>query len=505
MIETVLSNLMSVQVWIGLIVGVVGGMVIGAMPGLSGGMAIALLLPVTYSMEPIAALVMLMAIYTAAMTGGSISAILLHTPGTPANAATALEGYPLTKQGRGLEAVGMSMLSSGFGGLMSAIALLIIAPPLAMVSLKFSEPESFLIAIFGLTVIGSLAGNSILKGLLMGFTGLLMATVGVDSLTGTLRYTFGADRLMNGIQMVPALIGLFTVAQVMGNCEDYKNANQSLLEQNSATLGKKMLPTLRELPRYIWIWIMSSVIGIVVGILPGAGGNIGSWIAYDQTKKRSKHKEEFGNGSLEGLAACESGNNAVTGGSMIPLMTLSIPGSPTAAIILGGLLIQGLVPGNRLFTTQAATTYTILTGFALSNILMVIVGLLIARYVIHVTRIPNSILMPVVVSLALIGSYAINASMFDVFIAIFFGFLGYLMNKFDLSSAALILGLILGGTAESGLMLSLVMAKGNVLGYYLGRPLCLVLMGLIVISIAGPLLSRILARSKNKKVKTNLD
>ncbi len=497
MIQEIISNFCSVQVWLGLAVGVIGGMVVGAMPGLSGGMAIALLLPVTYSMEPVAALVMLMAIYTAAMTGGSISAILLHTPGTPANAATAIEGYPLTKQGRGLEAVGMSMLSSGIGGLSSAIALLVIAPPLAMVSLKFSEPESFLISVFGLTVIGSLAGKSILKGLLMGLVGLFLATVGMDAVTGTLRYTFGSDRLMNGIQMVPALIGLFTIAQVMSNCEDYRNANKSLLEQSNVTLGKKMLPTLKELPRYAWTWTVSSVIGIVVGILPGAGGNIGSWISYDQAKKHSKHKEEFGNGSLDGLAACETGNNAVTGGSMIPLMTLSIPGSPNAAIILGGLLIQGLVPGARLFTTQAPTTYSILIGFALSNILMVFVGLAIARYVVNVTKIPNSILMPVVVSLALIGAYAINASMFDVFITIFFGLLGYLMNKFDLSSAALILGLILGGTAERGLMLSLVMSKGNVLGYYLGRPICLVLIALIVLSIAGPLVSHIRGKQKN--------
>lgn len=497
MIQEIISNFCSIQVWIGLAVGVIGGMVVGAMPGLSGGMAIALLLPVTYSMEPVAALVMLMAIYTSAMTGGSISAILLHTPGTPANAATAIEGYPLTKQGRGLEAVGMSMLSSGIGGLSSAIALLVIAPPLAMVSLKFSEPESFLISIFGLTVIGSLAGNSILKGLLMGLVGLFLATVGMDAVTGTLRYTFGSDRLMNGIQMVPALIGLFTIAQVMSNCEDYRNANKSILEQSNVTLGKKMLPTLKELPHYAWTWIVSSVIGIVVGILPGAGGNIGSWISYDQAKKHSKHKEEFGNGSMEGLAACESGNNAVTGGSMIPLMTLSIPGSPNAAIILGGLLIQGLVPGARLFTTQAPTTYSILIGFALSNILMVFVGLAIARYVVNVTKIPNSILMPVVVSLALIGAYAINASMFDVFITIFFGLLGYLMNKFDLSSAALILGLILGGTAERGLTLSLVMAKGDVLGYYLGRPICLVLMALIVLSIAGPLVSLIRGKGKS--------
>ena len=498
MFQQVLQNFTSVQVWIGLAVGVILGMVVGAMPGLSGGMAIALLLPITYSMEPVAALVMLMAIYTSAMTGGSISAILLHTPGTPANAATAMEGYPLTKQGRGLEAVGMSMLSSGIGGLLSAVALLLIAPPLARVSLKFSEPENFLISIFGLTIIGSLAGKSILKGLLMGAVGLFFATFGQDVVTGTVRYTFGITRLMNGINMVPALIGLFTIGHVLNVCEDYKNANKSILQQNNVDLGKKMLPTWKELPRYAWTWLSSSVIGIIVGILPGAGGNIGSWMAYDQTKKRSKHPEEFGNGSLDGLAACETGNNAVTGGSMIPLMTLSIPGSPNAAIILGGLLIQGLVPGPRLFSQQAATTYSILTGFALSNILMVFVGLAIARYVVKVTKIPNSVLMPVVIALSLIGSYAINGSMFDVYVAIFFGLLGYLMDKYELSSAAMILGLILGSTAERGLKLSIVMARGDVLGYYTGRPLCWILFALIVLSVAGPVISNIIKSRKKK-------
>ena len=496
MFQTVMMNLLAPETLIGLIIGVVGGMVVGAMPGLSGGMAIALLLPVAYSMSPVAALVMLMAIYTSAMTGGSISAILLHTPGTPANAATAMEGYPLTKQGRGLEAVGMSMLSSGIGGFVSAVALLVIAPPLAMISLKFSEPESFLIAVFGLTVIGSLAGKSMLKGLLMGLMGLLLATVGVDNVTGVIRYTFGFDSLMSGVQMVPALIGLFTISVVMNNCEDYKNANKSLLQQSNATLGTKCLPSISEVPRYFWNWIVSSVIGIIIGILPGAGGNIGSWVAYDQAKKHSKHPEEFGHGSLDGLCACETGNNAVTGGSMIPLMTLSIPGSPNAAIILGGLLIQGLVPGSKLFTQQAPITYSILAGFAVSNILMVIVGLLIAKYVVQVTKIPNSILMPVVVPLALIGSYAINGSMFDAFVTIFFGAIGYLMEKYELSAPALILGLILGGQAERGLMLSLVMAKGDVLGYYLGRPICVGLIVLIALSILYPLFK---AWQENKK------
>lgn len=496
MFLTIVKDLCTVDVAIALVVGVLGGMIVGAMPGLSGNMAIALLLPITYTMEPIPALVMLMAIYTSAMTGGSISACLLCTPGTPSNAATAMEGYPLTLQGRGLEAVGMSVLSSGVGGVLSAVALLLVAPPLAKVSLLFSSPEYFLISIFGLTILGSLVGNSVVKGLAMGAVGLFIATIGVDANTGVLRYTFGVDRLMSGIQMVPALIGLFTISQVMLTCEDYKEANKSLLEKNSASLGKKMLPTLKEMPHYLWIQLRCALIGIWVGILPGAGGNIGSWLAYDHVKKYSKHPEEFGHGSLDGLCAIETGNNAVTGGAMIPLMTLSIPGSPTAAIILGGMLIQGLVPGNRLFSQQAETTYTIISGFLLSNILMIVVGLLLARYVVKVTKVPNSILMPVVASLAMIGAYAINATMFDVGVCLVFGLLGYFMLKFDLSSAALILGLILGGTAEKGLMASIPMSRGDLLGYFFGRPICVALIVLIVVSVGWPVLSKLLGKKK---------
>lgn len=497
MIQEVLTNFFSFEVLAALLIGVCGGMIIGSLPGLSGSMAIALLLPVTFSMDPAAGLIMLMAIYTAAMTGGSISAILLHTPGTPANAATALEGYPLTKQGRGLEAVGMSMISSTFGGVFSAVALIIIAPPLAKVSLMFSEPEYFLVALFGMTIIGSLASDSMLKGLIMGVAGLFLATVGMDSVTGALRFTFGQDRLMSGIQMVPAMIGLFSVSQVLIQCEKYKDMNKSLLEVNKVQLSGKMLPKPKEMKRFLPIMLLSSLIGTFVGILPGAGGNIGSWVSYNEAKRMSKHKEEFGNGSLEGLCACETGNNAVTGGSFIPLLTLAIPGSPAAAIILGGLMVHGLVPGNRLFSQQASTTYTILLGFLIANLLMGIFGLLIAKYAVKVTRLPNSILMPVVLVLSFIGAYAINASMFDVYVCIVFGFVGYLMHKLNFPAAPLILGLILGKTAEGGLMRSIVMARGNVVAYYFSRPVCLILMALIVLSVFAPMISSAFSKAFN--------
>lgn len=487
----VFQNLFTIEVLIALIVGVGLGMVIGAMPGLSGTMAIALLLPITYSMKAAPALIMLMSIYTSAMTGGSIPAILLHTPGTPGNAATAIEGYPMTKQGRGLEALGISMISSTFGGIFSAIALLVIAPPLAKISLLFSEPENFLVAIFGLTIIGSLAGSNITKGLLCGAIGLVLATVGIDNITGTLRFTFGMNRLYSGIGMVPAMIGLFSIPRVLGICAKFKDANNSLALEEDMSLGGKLFLKKKDYKRLAPVALVSSVIGTFVGILPGAGGSIGSWMSYDRAKRMSKRKEEFGNGSIEGLCACETGNNAVTGGAFIPLLTLAIPGSPAAAVVLGALMIQGLVPGNRLFTQQADITYTILLGFLIANILMGIIGLLISKYAINVTRIPNSILMPGILALCFIGSYAVNASMFDVAVAIVFGIFGYLMEKVALPAAPLILGLILGTTAETGFRLSLVMAGGSPFAYYFSRPICIILMAVIVLSIVAPAISNI--------------
>jgi len=496
-LNAVIQNLFTLDVLIALLVGVCLGMVIGAMPGLSGTMAIALLLPITYSMDAAPALIMLMAIYTSAMTGGSISAILLHTPGTPGNAATAIEGYPMTKQGRGLEALGISMLSSTFGGVLSAIALLLIAPPLAKVSLLFSEPENFLVAIFGLTIIGSLAGEDMIKGLLCGAIGLALATVGIDNISGTLRFAFGQNGLYSGIQMVPAMIGLFSIPRVLAVCEKPKEANKSLALESDTSLSGRLFLSGKEYKRLLPVALMSSIIGTFVGILPGAGGSIGSWMSYDRAKRMSKHKEEFGNGSIEGLCACETGNNAVTGGAFIPLLTLAIPGSPAAAVCLGALMIQGLVPGNRLFTQQAATTYTILFGFLIANILMGIFGLLISKYAVKVTAIPNSILMPCVLVLCFIGSYAINASMFDVYVAVGFGVIGYLMEKLKLPAAPLILGLILGSTAETGFRLSLVMANGNPLVYYFSRPVCIILMVIIVATIAAPIISSMM-KKKNE-------
>lgn len=495
--ESIIGNLFSFQTGIALLVGVVGGMAIGVLPGLNATMAVSLLLPVTFSMEPYAGFIMLMAIYTAAFYGGSISAILIRTPGTPSSAATAIDGYELTKQGRGLEAIGMSTVASMIGGTLSGIALLTISPLLAKVSLLFSAPEYFLIAVFGLTVIGGLSGGSMIKGFLMGAFGLFLGTIGMDTITGQFRFTFDSDFLSSGISLVPALIGMFSISQVLVQAEDYARiVNPVKIDDNTANLKGKFLPTLKEFWRLIPNIIRSSIIGIFVGILPGAGGDIGAWLSYSEAKKASKKPEEFGKGSLEALCAAETANNAVTGGSVIPLITLGIPGSAVASVLLGGFLVHGMVPGSQMFTKMATTTYTIIVGFIISNLLMGLVGMLIARHIVKVTKLPVSLLSPGIVALSVVGSYAINSNMNDVYLMLVFGLIGYLMRKLDLPSAPAILGLLLGPLAENGFTNALVMAKGDPVSYYLSRPLSVLLIVFIIFTIAWPFISDALKKRK---------
>jgi len=489
----VFVGLFTFEIMFALFVGVIGGITIGALPGLSSTMAVALLVPVTFGMSPIAGLIMLTAIYTSAMYGGSISSILIHTPGTPAAAATAIDGYKLTQKGLGAKAIGVATVSSMIGGFISALLLLFLAPPLSKISLAFSAPEYFLIGIFGLTIIGSLASKSMAKGLASGVIGLIIGTVGIDILTGYPRFTLGFTSLEAGISLVPAMIGLFSLSQVMIQVEKKKEKDDSKTLEKNAMSGK-VLPTRKEFRSIFPTILRSSGIGSFVGMLPGAGGDIGSWVAYNEAKRFSKNKEEFGKGHIEGVAAPEAANNAVTGGALIPLLTLGIPGSSTAAVLLGGLTIQGLVPGHTLFTTHANITYSVIIGFAIANILMGVIGIMGARVFLKASQVPLVILSPIIVILCIVGSYAINNNFVDVWVMLVFGLLGYFLRKTGYHPAPIILGMILGPIAENGLRQSILMSKGNILSYYLSRPISLVLIILIIIALFSPLLIKMLKK-----------
>ena len=354
-----------------------------------------------------------------------------------------------------------------------------------------------MLAIFGLSIIGTLSANNLLKGIISGVLGLCLALVGYDVVYGTPRFDYGITALQSGIQTVPALIGLFSLSQVMIQAENIGSKENKVLE--TAELKGRFLPTAKEMVMLIPNFIRSALLGLVVGILPGAGGDIGSWVGYNEAKRFSKHKEEFGKGSIEGICASETANNAVTGGALIPLITLGIPGSSTAAVLLGGLMIHGLTPGSGLFTDQAEITYSIIIGFIIANIAMGLVGMLAARYVVNVVKVPYSILAPVIVVLSVVGAYAINISFVDCCVMLAFGFVGYYMRKFDFPTAPVVLGLILGDMAEQGLLRSIIMSKDtNLLVYYLSRPICLVLLIMIVLAVFAPVLMNALSKKMDK-------
>lgn len=476
---------------ISLLIGVVGGMIIGALPGFSAAMGVSLLIPLTYGMSPIAALVMLTAMYTSAIYGGSITAILCHTPGTPASAATAIDGFQLTKQGRGMEAMGVAAVCSGIGGTVSAIAMLFIAPALGAFSLKFSVLEYFLLSLFGLTVIASLAGDSAVKGMFSGILGLLLGCIGLDAISGHPRMTLGILNLEDGINFVPALIGLFSVSQVMSLAWDvYHGKKGSVVEDEENLKHGRPLPSWSEAKTLIPTTIRCSIIGTIVGIIPAAGAGVSSWICYSMGKKFSKHPEKFGHGALEGVASCETGNNAATGGALIPLITLGLPGSSVAAILLGGMMIHGLTPGASMFTKHASTTYAIMIGFLFANILMAVIGIFAARRIARVSSLPMGVLAPVILALCAIGTYAIRGNMFDVGVMVVFGLLGFVLKRCGFAAPPMILGMVLSEICESNWRRAIILAqaKGGMLSYFFSRPIAIVLTILILASLFSPVL-----------------
>lgn len=467
-------------------IGTVLGIVFGALPGLSGTMGIAVLLPITYSMQPIAALLFMISIFCGSLYGGSISAILLHTPGTPAAAATIFDGYPMTQQGKAHIALREAAVSSFWGGVISVIALLTLAPPIAKFSLRFGPLENFMIAIFGLTIIASIASNNMLKGLLSGTIGLLMGCVGMDSIVGAQRYTFKIAYLQTGIGLIVALIGLFSISQVLTLVSDTKNAivNDDLIKG-----VKKEKFQLKELCLYPLTYLRSSIIGIIVGIVPGAGGSIAAFLGYNEAKRASKHPELFGTGLREGVGASESANNAVSGGALIPMLTLGIPGSTACAVMLGGMMIHGLLPGNDLFTKQADITYPVMCGIFFSNLFFLLIGVTCAKYFAYIARVPIYMLAPIIVVLCAVGAFAINNAIVDVYIILLFGVIGFFLVRFNFDVTPMVLGLILGPIAEGGLARAIQIRKGiwPAIGGIFTSPICLLLLIVSVISIVAPL------------------
>lgn len=476
--------------------GVAMGILFGALPGINASMGVALLLPLTYNMTPVAAMAMLLGIYCGAMYGGSITAILINTPGTTAAVCTAIDGYQLALKGKAGKALGISNIASFIGGIFSVIVLMILAPLLASVALKFGPPEYFGLTIFGLSIITSLAGEHLIKGLISGVFGLMLGTVGLDMINGSPRYTFGQINLYDGISFIPVLIGLFAISQVLLNAESPES-----LSLKKARIGFfEQLPTFAEIKSVMKSIINSSVIGTLIGILPGAGATIASFICYNEAKRWSKHPEEFGNGSLEGVAAPEAGNNAATGGAMVPLLSLGIPGSETTAVLLGAFMIQGINPGPLLFRDHIDLVYGIYAGLLLANLAFLIMGLFSVNLFVKVIQIPYRILLPLIVALAFVGSYSVKNSLFDVGLMLAFGVLGYFMKKLQFPTAPVALALVLGPMAEGSLRRALIMSRGSWL-IFIQRPITLLLLMLTVLSLLFPIIRDKVSR---RKITTNI-
>ncbi len=448
--------------------GTVVGIIVGAMPGLTATMAVALLIPVTFGMPPLHGLSLMGGVYCGGMYGGAISAILLSTPGTPAAAATSFDGYPMARQGKGGTALAIAAWASFWGGIISTFALLLMAPTLAHFSLRFGPPEYFVLAIMGLSSIVTLTKGSMVKGLIAGFLGLVVATVGMDPLSGYMRFTFGQVDLYDGVPFMPALIGLFSISQILDLTAETRIA-EGLDGTSLSSIKRSKLP--KGLGGTI---VQGGIIGTIVGMLPGAGATISAFISYNFAKQGSKDPETFGKGNPKGVAASESANNGCVGGSIIPLLTLGIPGNSVAAALMGGLMIQGLIPGPELFTRYGTLTYGFILSLFLANLVFLVLGLYLAPYFARVTSTPNALLIPGIVILSAIGSNAINNNMFDVWLMLGFGIAGYFLEKGGFSTGALVLGLILGPIAELGFGQSLILSQGSPLIFF-DRPLCIAL------------------------------
>lgn len=456
--EALLANLLGVAL----------GIVFGALPGLTAVMGVALLIPLTFGLPPVVAFSSLLGMYCGAIYAGSITAILVSTPGTAAAAATMLEGPRLTARGESLRALEMTTVASFVGGVFSCFILAGVAPQLARFALNFSAPEYFALGIFGLTIVATLSEGALLKGCIAACLGLLIAMVGMDPLTGNLRLTFDSANLINGVSLIPALVGLYALSQVFLTCEDVFRGKRL----SAVNISRKGI-SLAEIWANRSALLRGSLIGTFIGIVPATGSGTASFAAYSEAKRNSRHPEAFGNGAIEGLAATESANNAVTGGALIPLLTLGIPGDVVTAVILGALMIQGMTPGPLLFQEQGALVYSIFISLLLANVFMLVLGMASVRGFSKIVSIPGGILMPLVTTLCVVGGYALNNSNFDLGVMAVFGILGWIMTKASIPLAPLLLAMILSGIIETNFRRALSISD-NDYTVFLTRPVCAV-------------------------------
>jgi putative tricarboxylic transport membrane protein len=436
--------------------GTVVGLIFGSIPGLTFSMALALLVPFTFGMEPTPAIAMLLGTYVGGMTGGSVSSILLGIPGTPSSAATVFDGYPMAQRGEASVALGTAVVASTFGGLFSLIVMMLLLEQVAALAIAFGPAEIFALVLFGLSTICGLAERSLVRGLVAGTLGLMLMVIGLDDLDGVPRLTFGTLQLQQGVNLLVAMIGLFAIPHVIRVFIEHGQ-----IEPTRIPNVRARLPSLSQTKERMWLMVRCALIGTGIGAIPGTGGPIAAFLAYDHARRFSRHPEAFGTGELSGVVAPETANNAVTGGAMIPLLSLGIPGDPATAVILGGLLVHGIQPGPMLFRTHLSAIYALYVAVVLSYVVILIVQLWGIRIFVQVLRVPRHLLAVCIIVMCVLGSYAIRNSIFDVYLMGIMGLFGYALLRLKIPIAPVVLGLVLGETLERQYRTALILSEGS--------------------------------------------
>jgi putative tricarboxylic transport membrane protein len=472
------------------VAGVLVGILIGALPGVGPPSGVAMLLPLTFGMDPTSGIIMLAALYAGTMYGGTITAVLINTPGESASVVTCLDGYQMALQGRAGPALGIAAIGSFIAGTIGVVLLMLVSPALAQWALSFGPPETFALMLLGLTTCTLLAGEDPLKGYISMMAGLMLAMVGYDIISGDARYGFGIPEMMDGVDFLPVAIGLFGLGEVLAG------AGEKVPPMKGQLRLRDVLPSFADWTRSKWAIARGTVMGFAVGMLPGAGPTVASFLAYTVEKKVSNEPEKFGKGEIKGVAGPESANNAAATAAMVPMLTLGIPGSATTAIMLGGLMMWGLRPGPMLFEKNPQFVWGLIASQYIANVLLLILSTLFIPLFVRAVRIPYSILMPLIVVFCITGAYSLKNNVWDVGQMLVFGVIGYLMKQLGYSPAALVLALVLGPLAERALRQSLIISDAG-LGIFFTRPISGVLMTLALLAVALPVV-RALASGRRR-------